>query len=45
MEITEVFYPKTRQEWYDWLQANHQSKTEIWVQKYNKHTGASVHCL
>ena len=39
MEITEVFYPHNRQEWWDWLAQNYQSKTEIWVQKYNKVTG------
>ncbi len=39
MEITEVFYPHNRQEWYDWLKENHQIKTEIWVQKYKKATG------
>jgi len=39
MEITEIFYPQNRQEWYDWLQENHDKKTEIWVQKYLKATG------
>lgn len=39
MEITEVFYPKSRQEWRDWLAENHQTKTEIWVQKFRKATG------
>lgn len=39
MEITEVFYPKTRKEWRDWLLANHQNKTEIWLQRFKKATG------
>ena len=38
MEITEVFYPRNRQEWYDWLATHHQSKTEIWLQRYKKDT-------
>ena len=39
-EITEVFYPKTRQEWRDWLIANHQSdKKEIWLRRFKKATG------
>ena len=39
MEITEVFYPINRQEWRDWLIENHQTKTEIWLQRYKKATG------
>lgn len=39
MEITEIFYPRNRQEWFDWLKENHQTKKEIWVQKYLKVTG------
>lgn len=39
MEIGEVFYPQSRQEWRDWLQTYHQEKTEIWVQKFKKATG------
>jgi len=39
MQITEIFYPKNRQEWYDWLRENHNSKSEIWVQKYIKTSG------
>jgi uncharacterized protein YdeI (YjbR/CyaY-like superfamily) len=38
-EITEIFYPQHRQEWKDWLAANHEIKTEIWVQKYIKASG------
>ena len=39
MEITEVFYPKNRQEWRDWLSNNRSPKKEIWVQTYRKATG------
>jgi len=39
LEITEVFYPRDRQEWRDWLSQHWQTKTEIWVQKYRKATG------
>lgn len=38
-EITEVFYPQNRSEWRNWLQANHQSKPEIWLQMWRKDTG------
>lgn len=38
-EITEVFYPESRPEWRTWLQDNHQTKTEIWLQLYRKDTG------
>lgn len=39
LEITEIFYPRNRQEWYDWLADYHDKKTEIWLQKYLKATG------
>lgn len=39
MEITEIFYPKNRKEWYNWLKENHDTKTEIWIQKYIKASG------
>lgn len=39
MEITEVFYPKERKEWRDWLLANYDKKSEIWLQRYKKATG------
>lgn len=38
-EITEVFYPESRAEWRAWLEENHPSKTEIWLQLYRKDTG------
>ena len=37
--ITVTFYPKTRQEWREWLQKNHAKKREIWLICYKKHTG------
>lgn len=39
MEITTVFYPPARQDWYNWLQANHQIEKEIWLQRYVKASG------
>jgi len=39
MEITEVFYPKTRAEWRAWLEANHETKTEIWFRIFKKASG------
>lgn len=39
IEITEIFYPKVRQEWRRWLEENHQSKTEIWLRRFKKATG------
>ncbi len=42
MEITETFYAKDRKEWRNWLKANHDSKKEIWLIRYKKHTGKPV---
>ncbi len=39
MEITEVFYPKDRQAWRDWLQQNYQREEAIWLQRYRQDTG------
>ncbi|MBL7827221.1 MAG: YdeI/OmpD-associated family protein [Saprospiraceae bacterium] len=39
MEITEVFYPRDRADWRIWLQTNHQTKSEIWVQTFLKASG------
>ncbi len=39
MLITEVFYPHHRAEWREWLQTNHQSKTEVWLRLFKKETG------
>ena len=41
-EITEIFYPKTRREWRNWLLQNHTSdKKEIWLRRFKKATGKS----
>lgn len=39
MQITEIFYPPDRQSWRNWLQAHHQIKPEIWVQRFLKASG------
>jgi uncharacterized protein YdeI (YjbR/CyaY-like superfamily) len=39
IEVTEIFYPKNRQEWRNWLIENGQTKTEIWVETYIKASG------
>ncbi len=39
MEITEVFYPTCRAEWRAWLQAHHQTKTEVWIRTFRKASG------
>ena len=32
----DLFYPKTRQEWRDWLIENHDKKQSVWLQYYKK---------
>lgn len=39
MEITEVFYPQTRQDWRNWLETHSATKTEIWLRIFRKATG------
>ncbi len=39
VEITEIFYPKKRKEWRNWLVENHQTKTEIWLRRFVKAAG------
>jgi uncharacterized protein YdeI (YjbR/CyaY-like superfamily) len=39
IEITEVFYPKTRASWRAWLEKNHDKKSEIWLRRFKKDTG------
>ena len=39
MEITEVFYPKVRAEWRQWLEKHHTQKTEVWLRRFKKATG------
>ena len=36
IEITEIFYPPTRQDWRNWLMENHDKKDEIWLKRYIK---------
>lgn len=39
MEITEVFYPRDRQEWRAWLETHHKIKPEIWLRSFRKASG------
>ena len=39
MEITEVFYPHHRNQWRDWLETHHQTKTEVWLRTFRKASG------
>ena len=39
MEITETLYVTNRDDWRIWLEKNHDSKKEIWLIYYKKHTG------
>ncbi|MBL7783516.1 MAG: YdeI/OmpD-associated family protein [Saprospiraceae bacterium] len=39
MEISSVVYPLNRTEWRAWLEANHQSQTEVWVRTFRKASG------
>lgn len=39
MDITEVIYPTTRAEWRAWLEANHRTKTEVWLRTFRKASG------
>lgn len=39
MEITETLYVPSREEWRNWLEENYQTKPEIWLISYRKHTG------
>ena len=39
MQITEVFYPKKRAEWRQWLEQHHQTKPEVWVRLFKKDAG------
>ena len=33
---TETFYPKSRQEWREWLTANHDKEQAVWLIYYKK---------
>lgn len=39
MDITEVFYPQTRQDWRNWLETHGTTKSEIWLRTFRKGTG------
>ena len=39
MEITEVFYPRNRQEWRIWLETHHKIKPEVWLRTFRKASG------
>ena len=41
MEITETTYAADRAEWRAWLEANYDSKPEIWLVSWHKDTGRS----
>ena len=36
MDRIETFYPKSRQEWREWLQHNHDKKQSVWLQYFKK---------
>lgn len=38
-EITEVFYPRHRAEWRQWLAEHYQTKDEIWLRLFKKDSG------
>ncbi len=39
MRLTETLYVTTRNEWRQWLKKNHNTKKEVWLIYYKKHTG------
>ena len=39
IEINEIFYPRARPEWRQWLETHHKTKTEIWLRRFKKATG------
>ena len=43
MDKIDTIYARNRKKWRTWLQKNHESKKDIWLIYYKKHTGqASV---
>jgi uncharacterized protein YdeI (YjbR/CyaY-like superfamily) len=38
----ETFYPRTRQEWRNWLQDNHDKKQSVWLIYYKKKSNVST---
>ena len=41
-EDIETFYPRSRQEWRDWLQDNHAKKQSVWLIYYKKKSNVST---
>lgn len=41
-ELIETFYPKSRQEWREWLQENHDKKQSVWLIFYKKKSNIST---
>ncbi len=39
MKEIETYYPKTKQEWREWLVTNHIQKDAVWLICYKKKTG------
>ena len=39
MEIGKVYYPENRSQWRNWLEKNHETAEEIWLQRFRKATG------
>ncbi|MBL9151908.1 MAG: YdeI/OmpD-associated family protein [Verrucomicrobiales bacterium] len=39
MNIGEVFHPRDRAEWREWLETHHREKSEIWLRRYRIATG------
>jgi uncharacterized protein YdeI (YjbR/CyaY-like superfamily) len=39
MEITETLYITNREDWRSWLEENYETKKEIWLIYYKKHSG------
>jgi uncharacterized protein YdeI (YjbR/CyaY-like superfamily) len=39
MEVTETFYPKTREEWRSWLAQHHDHLSEVWLVTYRVRAG------
>jgi uncharacterized protein YdeI (YjbR/CyaY-like superfamily) len=39
MDVTDTLYVVTRKDWRNWLDANQEVKSDIWLISYRKHTG------
>lgn len=39
MEITDIFYPRERSEWREWLEENHRTASEVWCRTFLKASG------